>query len=72
MVFQYIYKFAYIKTSLWMEGILWIVVMPIFSALVFKICSHVVFKDLIYTKAAIIVYEGHFISTIVLKSDSLA
>ncbi len=69
--FEYGSKFSTVRTGLLVEIIVMVFMTSISTTSMFKMSCHLLFKDLIYTKAAMVIFQSHMICSILLKSDSL-
>ena len=71
VVVEYNYKLSSLQGTMLTHVLIWIFLLPLVTALCFKLMSYFFFKDLIYAKAAIIVFQALSYCTLILKSDTV-
>jgi hypothetical protein len=71
VVYQYNYKFSSLEGELITDIIIWLIFMPMITVLMYKFIVYFILNDIIYAKAALIVFQAHSYCSFILKADTV-
>lgn len=71
VVFEYNYKLSSLQGELITEILIWVIFIPMITVLMYKFFVYFILNDIIYAKAALIVFQAHSYCSFILKADTL-